>query len=330
MNRRTFLARGTVLGVAGLAGCTGVLDDSGTGNGSTGGDSGANAANGDSDDGASGSYDAVARWAVSAEGSAEPPYGYSVMHRSASRMLALDDDLSIDLAARMQQRLQYVWGAPDPATLDHEISVTTPDGFGVPSYSVYRGSFDDEAARTQIESNAEEHVGSHEGYDLYTGVSRQSSTIRAYAVGDGTVVEVGAFAEASGTADHLRRILDASAGATDTVVDQQAPLQRVTDRIDPGVVSLVKRIDPASETNVASGSFTGVSAIGSTGSIDGSTLSQSIFFHFESADAAGNVSVDSYLSALRSQDSTKTAEANLDGRYLQVTTRADAKTALGL
>lgn len=311
MNRRRFLGTAGATAAASLAGCLGVLEG-----------------------GSGGSYDTVTKYTYSKDDAESGQRNFSALQRSPSTVLELDEHVSMDLQAQLDQSTSYAWGDVDPATLDHEIEIM-PGGDGeTPYYRVFLGSFDLGAARDRL-AESSEGTSTYEGFDVYAGVTGSTSSSSqqakvAVAVGEGAVVQSGGVLGNSGSVDQLHRVADAAVGSADPITAANDDLAAVAGRIQPGISSILEPRNPDQQTNVEQGRFAGVTAGGSYGTVDGDTVNTSVLLVFESDDAASAAPVGEYVSQARSSGRLDSATHSVDGHVVEIEGSASAATMLGV
>lgn len=245
--------------------------------------------------------------------------GYEVTSRSLARYVELRDDESVALSGQRPAASQFVWGDVDPAALELEVEVQPAAAVGIDYYRVFTGAFDADAARDALASASERRAGSHEGYDLYAGVSPSDGDgTGAYGVGDGVVVQVGGAFQSTGTPEQVQRVVDAGTGASARLTDQDDAVREVTSRIGSEFVAGVERQDPDQETDVETSSFAGVEAVGYGSRVEGGTFRIHEVYAFGTADAVEAGEFEAYVSHQESDGRLDSASFGVDGRVVTV------------
>lgn len=263
MDRRTFLASTGAAAATFAAGC---LDGNGGGDDQP-------------------ALEPMTTWALPATDE-DPLWGYRISSSSVSRMVDVAQEMDGVNGSDAGGSYSLTWGEVDPRDLRQFVSVV-PMGVGDRNpYIVYRGSFDDEAARDTLAEASGRQSESHAGYDLYGDVSleaRSDATV-AYAVGDETVIQINESYSGPGTTEQARRVVDVAEGDVERVTETSEPIRAVASRLEPGVSSRLER-QPANQSG-GNGRYADVTAIGSYVARDDESFRRHVVFVFADEAAA--------------------------------------------
>lgn len=229
-------------------------------------------------------------WALPATDE-DPLWGYRLSADSPSRMVDAAREMDDANGTDATGSYSLTWGEVDPRDLTRFVTVV-PTGVGDRTpYIVYRGSFDDAAARDALAEASDRQPARHAGYDFYGGVSLEagSDTTVAYAVGDGTVIQIDEDYSGPGTTEQARRVVDVAEGDVERVTETSEPIRAVASRLEPGLSSGLER--QAANQSGGDGLYADVTAFGSYVTRDGGSFRRHVVFVF--ADEA-DADVDSF------------------------------------
>lgn len=221
----------------------------------------------------------MTRWALPADDE-DPLWGYRMSAYSFDRMLDVAAERDELDGSGADERMSLAWGEIDPGDLTRFVSVVPTGVDGQNPYLVYRGTFDEAAARDALAAASERQPGSHGEYDLYGGVTlpaRGDASV-AYAVGDGTVIQINDSFGEPGTTEQARRVVDVASGDLERVTETSEPIRAVAARLDPGLASRLER-QPAGQSG-GNGRYAGVTATGSYVTADDGSLRRHVAFVF--------------------------------------------------
>lgn len=234
-------------------------------------------------------------WALPATDE-DPLWGYRISSQSIARGLDVAEEMDELDGSNSGETMSLAWGEIDPRDLRQFVSVE-PTGVGDEhTYLVYRGTFDDAAAREELAAASERQPGSHGGYDLYAGVSlsaRGDGSV-AYAVGDGTVIQINNRFDEPGTTEQARRVVDVANGDRERVTDTSDPIRAVASRLEVGLSSRLER--QAAGQSGGDGLYADVTAFGSYVAADGESLRRHVAFAFADETAADVDRFEQYAS----------------------------------
>lgn len=268
VQRRRYLRTAAAIGAAGLAGC-GFLDPQ-----------------------PDRPYDPVATWLV-APAVDDRAVGYAAESRSPATF-ATAEPIPAETRESAAGWTSFDWGQIDPASVERTVEVDTAGHAAVPRYAVHEGSFDAGRVGDDLLGAGATPTGRHEGYDLY----RDADAGRTYGVGDGRLLVAGG-PESTGTAAGVRTVVDAGTGATDRLLDRDADVGEVADRIEPGLQSALAVEDPTASSSAETGEFSGVVATGLSWTLAGEDVETTEVFVFDRQDDISTAALDRYAARVR-------------------------------
>lgn len=222
-------------------------------------------------------------WAASPSDD-DPLHGYSLSARSPARVADVAGE--VDATDGPDDPYPVPWGDVAPEDLARFVSVEPSGVDAHNTYQVFRGTFDDSAARDALDASSDDSPERHEGHDLYANVvlEGRDGPPATYIVGDGVVVEIDDTYGEPGILDEAKRIVDVAVGERQLVTEVNAPIDTVVSRLEAGLTYGFERQDSARSDG--DGGYEGVTAFGSYVALEDGALRRHAVFAFADEAAA--------------------------------------------
>ncbi|MBX0285137.1 hypothetical protein EGH22_02250 [Halomicroarcula sp. F28] len=227
-------------------------------------------------------------------------------------------------------------------------------GMSVPDGSIVTGSFDTESIKAELESSREtptesgfgsnddstagyeyESETTHEGYEIYVRADQEEPG-RAYAIGDGTIVQGnrvsndGNESDSVSAEDVAKGIIDTGESGDNRLVDNNEEFKTLVDSTDKGVsISLDLYDDEVGsedgpDEDVRSREFDGLIGYGQADTFNGDTTKIQYVFVFGSEGDVNEGDIEEWVEA------NDTGEGNLSElRDIKINTDGNTATVTG-
>lgn len=154
--------------------------------------------------------------------------------------------------------------------------------------------------------------------------SERGDADRAYAVGDGVVIEAGTEYGPAGSAEDARRIVDAGVGDGPRLVDRHEEAGLAASRLDVGLVTGLELWDPTVPLREEEGMPTGVGARAHQHTLDGDEIVVRYVDAFVAGDDPTRERIERYWEAV-STESGRDTDVSIDDRVVVATSTYPAE-----